>query len=47
MGHTMKLSERVIKRGLRKVTQVTDNQFDFMSGRSTKEVIYLVQHVIV
>ncbi|KAL5168862.1 DnaJ subfamily C member 7 [Glycine soja] len=37
MSHTMKLWERVIERRLRKETQVTENQFGFMPGRSTME----------
>jgi len=46
MSHTMKLWEMVIERGLRKETRVTDNQFGFMSGRSTMEVIYLLRRVM-
>jgi len=42
----MKLWERVIKRRLRKETRVTDNQFGFMPGRSTMEVIYLLRRVM-
>jgi hypothetical protein len=39
------LWERVIERRLRKETRVTYNQFGFMPGRSTMEVIYLVRRV--
>ena len=39
MSHTMKLWERVIEYRLRRVTSVTQNQFGFMSGRSTMEAI--------
>ncbi|KAL5131607.1 putative RNA-directed DNA polymerase from transposon BS [Glycine soja] len=46
MSHTMKLWERVIERRLRKETQVTENQFGFMPGRSTMEAIYLLQRVM-
>ncbi|KAH1219602.1 LINE-1 retrotransposable element ORF2 protein [Glycine max] len=46
MSHTMKLWERVIERRLRKETQVTENQFDFMPGRSTMEAIYLLRRVM-
>ena len=42
----MKLWERVIERRLRKETRVTDNQFDFMLGRSTMEAIYLIRRVM-
>jgi hypothetical protein len=33
MSHTMKLWERIIEHRLRGVTNVTENQFGFMSGR--------------
>ncbi|RZB49939.1 Protein YLS3 [Glycine soja] len=42
----MKLWERVIERRLRKETQVTENQFGFMPGRSTMEAIYLLRRVM-
>lgn len=42
MNHNMKFKERVIERIPRKKTQDTDNQFSFMSGRSTIEAIYLL-----
>jgi hypothetical protein len=37
MSHTMKLCERIIEHRLRGVTNVTKNQFAFMSERSTME----------
>ncbi|KAH1266916.1 UPF0183 protein [Glycine max] len=46
MSYTMKLWERVIERRLRKETQVTENQFGFMPGRSTMEAIYLLRRVM-
>ncbi|KAH1218442.1 LINE-1 retrotransposable element ORF2 protein [Glycine max] len=46
MSHTMKLWERVIERRLRNETQVTENQFGFMPGRSTMEAIYLLRRVM-
>ena len=46
MSHTMKLWERVIERRLRKETQVTENQFGFMLGRSTTEAIYLLRRMM-
>ncbi|KAL5155233.1 LINE-1 retrotransposable element ORF2 protein [Glycine soja] len=46
MSHIMKLWERVIERRLRKETQVTENQFGFMPGRSTMEAIYLLRRVM-
>ena len=42
----MKLWKRVIERILRKETRVTDNQFGFMSERSTMEAIYLLRRVM-
>jgi len=46
MSHTMKLWERVIERRIRKETRVTDNQFGFMSGRSTMEATYLLRRMM-
>ena len=46
MSHTMKLWERMIERRLRKETQVTENQFGFMPGRSTTEAIYLLRRMM-
>ncbi|TQE00819.1 hypothetical protein C1H46_013614 [Malus baccata] len=43
MSHTMKLWERVIEHRLRQETWVSDNQFGFMPGRSTMEVISLTK----
>ena len=39
----MKLEEKVIENRLREETRMVENQFDFMSKRSTTEVIYLWQ----
>jgi hypothetical protein len=46
MSHTIKLYERIIEHRLRKVTNVTENQFEFMSGRSTMEMIFLIRQLI-
>jgi hypothetical protein len=43
MSHTMKLWERVIEHRLRKLTTVSTNQFGFIPGRSTMEVIFLIR----
>jgi hypothetical protein len=43
MSHTMKLWERVIEHRLRRLTTVSKNQFGFMPGRSTMEVIFLIR----
>jgi hypothetical protein len=42
MSHTMKLWEMIIEHCLRGVTNVTENQFGFMLGRSTIKVIFLI-----
>jgi phosphoheptose isomerase len=46
MSHTMKLWERIIEHRLRGVTNVTENQFGFMSGRSTMNVIFLIKQLM-
>jgi hypothetical protein len=46
MSHTMKLWERVIEHRLRRVTNVTKNQFGFMPGRSTTEAIFFLRQLM-
>jgi hypothetical protein len=46
MSHTMKLWKRVIEHGLRGITKISDNQFDFILGSSTTEAIHLLQQMI-
>jgi phosphoheptose isomerase len=46
MSHTMKLWERIIEHRLRGVTNVTENQFGFMSGRSIMDVIFLIKQLM-
>ncbi|GMQ01954.1 hypothetical protein CsSME_00048401 [Camellia sinensis var. sinensis] len=46
MCHIMKVWERVMERRLRDITEVSENQFGFMSGRSIMEAIYLLRRVI-
>jgi hypothetical protein len=46
MIHTIKLWERIIEHRLRGVTNVTENQFGFMSGRSTMETIFLIRQLM-
>ena len=46
MSHTMKLWERVIEHRLRTLTNFTKNQFGFMPGRSTMEVIFLLRQLM-
>jgi hypothetical protein len=42
MSHTIKLWARIIDHLLRGVTNITENQFGFMPGRSTMEAIFLI-----
>jgi hypothetical protein len=46
MSHTMKLWEMIIKHRLRGVTNVTENQFNFIPGRSTMETIFLIMQLM-
>jgi hypothetical protein len=46
MRHTMKLCERIIEHRLRRVTNVTENQFGFMPGRSTMDAIFLIRQLM-
>jgi hypothetical protein len=46
MSITMKLWERIIEHRLRRVTNVTENQFVFMPERSTMEAIFLIRQLM-
>jgi hypothetical protein len=46
MSHIMKLWERIIEHRLRGVINVTKNQFGFMLGGSTMEVIFLIRQLM-
>jgi hypothetical protein len=46
MSYTMKLWERITEHRLRGVTNVTENQFGFIPGRSTMEPIFLIKQLI-
>jgi hypothetical protein len=46
ISHTMKLCERIIEHRLRGVTNVTENQFGFMPGRSTMKTIFLIRQLM-
>jgi hypothetical protein len=46
MSNTMKLWERIIEHRLRGVTNVTENQFGFMSERSTMDAIFLIRQLM-
>ena len=47
LSHTTKLWKRVIERRLRKDISILENQFGFMSGRSTIDAIYLLRKLMV
>jgi len=46
LSHTTKLWESVIVKRLQKDILITENQFGFMPGRSTIEVIYLLRRLM-
>jgi predicted phosphoadenosine phosphosulfate sulfurtransferase len=46
MSHTVKLWERIIEYLLRGVINVTENQFGFISGKSTMEEIFLIRQLM-
>ena len=46
ISHTMKLWERVVEQRQRGMTQISTNQFGFMTGRSTTEAIFLIRQVM-
>ena len=46
LSHTMKLWERVIEGRVRREISISENQFRFMSGRSTTEAIHLIRRLI-
>ncbi|XP_071687880.1 uncharacterized protein [Rutidosis leptorrhynchoides] len=45
LSHTMKLWERVIDSRLRRVTNVSENKFGFMPGRSSIEAIHIIRNL--
>ncbi|XP_071698697.1 uncharacterized protein [Rutidosis leptorrhynchoides] len=46
LSYTMKLWERVIETRLRRVTNVSENQFGFMPGRSSIEAIHIIRNLM-
>nr|GEZ71773.1 retrovirus-related Pol polyprotein LINE-1 [Tanacetum cinerariifolium]GEZ71789.1 retrovirus-related Pol polyprotein LINE-1 [Tanacetum cinerariifolium] len=46
LTQTIKHCERVIERRLRSETRASENEFGFMPGRSTTEVIYLLRNLM-
>ncbi|XP_071739768.1 uncharacterized protein [Rutidosis leptorrhynchoides] len=47
LSHTMKFWERVIETRLRRVTNVSENQFGFMPGHSSIEAIHITRNLMV
>ena len=43
MSHTMKIWEKIIDRRLREETRISEEQFGFMSGRSTTDAISILR----
>ena len=46
MSHTMKIYERILERRVRGETLVGDEQFGFMPGRSTTDVIFGLRQLL-
>ncbi|KAF3676322.1 putative pre-mRNA-processing factor 6-like [Capsicum annuum] len=46
LHHCMKIWERVVEVRLRRIVSILENQFGFMPGRSTTEVIHLVRRMV-
>lgn len=46
LSHTMKLWERVVEGRVRRMVEISVNQFGFMPGRSTTEAIHLVRRLM-
>ncbi|KAF3661498.1 Ras-related protein RABD2b [Capsicum annuum] len=46
LSHTMKVWEMVVELRQRKIVNISENQFDFMPGRSTTEAIHLVRRLV-
>ncbi|KAL6563417.1 hypothetical protein OROGR_002376 [Orobanche gracilis] len=46
LSHTLKLWERVVEGRVRRVVEISENQFGFMPGRSTTEAIHLVRRLM-
>ncbi|GKE19145.1 retrovirus-related pol polyprotein LINE-1 [Tanacetum coccineum] len=46
MPEEWRLNERVIERRLRRETEVSENQFGFMPGRSTMEAIHIIRSLM-
>ncbi|XP_019265668.1 PREDICTED: uncharacterized protein LOC109243209 [Nicotiana attenuata] len=46
LSHTMKEWERVVESRVRMTVSVSNNQFEFMPGRSTTEAIHLVRRLV-
>ena len=45
MSHSMKLFERTIKIRLRRLVNISEEQFGFMKGKSTTDAIFALRQV--
>ena len=45
LGHTLKIFERIIKKEIRKVIDVSEMQFGFMSGAGTIDAIFIARQL--
>lgn len=43
MLHTMKMREKIFKNRIRRITTIREEQFEFMSGRSTTDAIFALR----
>ncbi|XP_070050540.1 uncharacterized protein [Nicotiana tomentosiformis] len=46
LSHTMKVWERVVEGRVRRAVSISENQFGFMPGLSTMEVIHLIRRLL-
>ncbi|XP_071713011.1 uncharacterized protein [Rutidosis leptorrhynchoides] len=46
LSHTTKLWERVIETRLRRITSISENQFGFMPGRSSIDLIHIIRNLM-
>jgi hypothetical protein len=46
MSYTIKLCDRISEHSLTGVTNVTENQFGFMLGRSTMDAVFLIKQLM-
>ncbi|XP_070005092.1 uncharacterized protein [Nicotiana sylvestris] len=46
LSHTMEVWERVVEMRIRRAVSISENEFRFMSGRSTTEAIHLIRRLV-